>query len=90
MIKDSRYMDELVAYFRKNLKKGYTKDSLRWALINQGYSRWEVEKAMKIVDQQLAQEAPILKTKPEIQHEIIEPVELEQKKKPFWKRIFSN
>ncbi|MDO8460211.1 MAG: hypothetical protein Q7S74_03825 [Nanoarchaeota archaeon] len=88
MIKDRKYMQDITDYLKKNLKKGYTKDSLRWALINQGYPRLEVEKALKAVDIRLAEEAPILKTKPEIQHEIIEPKELSTKKS-FWKKLFS-
>jgi len=41
------FMDELVDYIKKNLKKGYTKEALKWALINQGYSKLEVERALK-------------------------------------------
>lgn len=79
-------MQELVEYIKKNLKKGYTKESLKWALISQGNSKLEVEKALKKVDEELAKEAPILKTKPEIRYEIIEP---KLEKKSFWKRLFS-
>jgi len=59
-------MSELTSYIIKNLKKGYTKESLRWALLNQGYSKIEVEKAFDRADRELAEKAPILKTKPEI------------------------
>ena len=47
-------MQELSDYIRKNLKKGYTKESLRWALVSQGHSKLEVEKAIKKVDEDLA------------------------------------
>ena len=83
-------MDEIVSYLKKNLKKGYTKDSLRWALINQGYSRIEVEKAMKRLDIDLAKKAPILETKPEIKYEVVEPKEeiaVAVKHRPFWKKF---
>lgn len=79
-------MQELIEYIKKNLKKGYTKESLKWALISQGNSKLEVEKALKRVDEELAKEAPILRTKPEIRYEIIEP---KLEKKSFWKRFFS-
>jgi len=81
------YRKKLVDYFKKNLAKGYTVDSLKWALINQGYSRTIVEQAIKQTHKELAEKAPILKEKPEIKYEIIDednnPIII---KKPFWKR----
>ena len=82
-------MDEITDYIKVNLKKGYTKESLRWALINQGYSKIEVERAIKRVDRELADKAPILKTKPEItyNYEIIgeeKPIEKNARKKRKW------
>ena len=85
MQKKSDYIGELADYIKKNLKKGYTKDSLKFALINQGHSRMEVDKALKRVDQQLADDAPVLKTTPSITYEVIDPP-VEQK--PWYKRWF--
>ena len=87
MIKKEKYMDDLVSYIKNNLKNGYTKESLKWALVQQGNSRLEVDKAMAKVDMELAHEAPILKTKPQIKYEVVETKEYSLKK-PFWKRIF--
>lgn len=67
------YLKQLVDYIRKNLKKGYTKESLKWALINQGHSRLEIDKAFQKLEEELAHNAPILKTRPEITREIIPP-----------------
>lgn len=86
MKRDKNYVQELADYVKKNLKKGYTKESLRWALVNQGHSRMEVEKALRLVDAELASEAPLLKTKPVISYEIIEPKV--EEKKSFWRRLF--
>ena len=93
MINKKTYMKELVDYIKKNLKKGYTKESLKWALINQGYSNFEVKKAIKKADEHLASKAPILKTKPIIKYEVIEPKENKviyssHKKTSFWDKIF--
>lgn len=88
MIKKGDYIGELSEYIRKNLKKGYTPESLKWALVKQGHSKMEVEKALKKVDEELAKSAPVLKTKPEITYEILEPKNAVLEKKPFWKRIF--
>ncbi len=73
MIKRKNYLDELKDYIKINLKKGYTQESLKWALINQGNSKYEVEKAFKKLDLEMASQAPILKTRPVIKYEIIEP-----------------
>jgi len=83
---DKNYLQQLADYLKRNLKKGYTKESLKWALVNQGHSRLEVEKAVGLVDAELASEAPVLKTKPIISYEIIEPKV--EEKKSFWKRLF--
>ncbi len=62
----------LALYFKNNLKKGYTMDSLKWALVNQGYSRTFIEEAMREATKQLASEAPVLREKPIITHEIMD------------------
>lgn len=84
MYRDKTLVEELSEYIRKNLKKGYTRESLKWALLNQGYSKMEVEKALKRADHELASEAPVLKTKPQIKYEVVDykPV------KKGWRRFF--
>lgn len=79
----------LVEYVKKNLKKGYTLDSLKWALVKQGYSRSMVEESLVIANKELSEEAPVLREKPEIKHEVIDPNSIVvEPKKPFWKRLF--
>lgn len=82
------YIAQLADYVKKNLKKGYTKESLKWALVNQGHSKIEVEKAMAKVEKDLAAEAPVLRTKPEIKVEVVSPEDAIVQKKSFWKRLF--
>ncbi len=83
------YKRKIVDYFKRNLTKGYTSDSLKWALIKQGYSRAIVEMALEQANKELAEKAPILKDKPVIKYEIIDehdqPVII---KKSWWKRTF--
>lgn len=88
MRKDENYLSDLVSYMKKNLRKGYPIESLKWALIGQDHSKIEVEKAIKLAQEQLAAEAPTLKTKPVIKYEVIEPKFSE--KKSFWKKLFGN
>jgi hypothetical protein len=83
------YKRKLVNYIKKNFKKGYTEESLKWALINQGYSRILVEKAIETANKELAESAPVIKEKPKISYQIVDeynrPVKV---KRPWWKRIF--
>ena len=83
------YKTRLVNYFKKNLGKGYTPDSLRFALLNQGYSKIIVEQALEQANLDLAQKAPIIKEKPKIKYEIIDEYDKPIKiKVPWWKRLF--
>ncbi|RLG11071.1 hypothetical protein DRN73_06335 [Candidatus Pacearchaeota archaeon] len=83
------YKRKLINYFKKNLLKGYTPDSLKFALMSQGYSRTSVETALDQANKELAQKAPVLKEKPKIKYEIIDeynkPIKI---KKSFWRRLF--
>lgn len=83
------YKENLVGHIKKNLKKGYTEEALKWALINQGYTRSIVENSIEEAHKQLAEEIPVIKEKPRIRYEIYDehnrPIKV---KKPFLKRIF--
>ncbi len=88
---EESYIKQLADYIRKNLSKGYTMDSLRIALKNQDYSKLSIDRAINIVNEEMAKKAPKIKEKPVIRYEVIEerPVEDEEKpKKGFLKRIF--
>ena len=67
---DGMYKRKIIDYFKKNLSKGYTEESLKWALINQGYSRTDVLKAMEQAHKELAEKAPQIKEKPKIKYEL--------------------
>ena len=82
-------MRQMVDYLKNNVSKGYTMDSLKWALIKQGYSRSLVEKAIDAANKEIAETAPKLKEKPTIRYEIIDehdnPIKV---KKSWWGRLF--
>ncbi len=88
-MRSEEYKSRLVEYFKKNLKKGYPEESLKWALVNQGYSRTMIETAIERTHKELADTAPVIKERPQIKYEILDeenkPVVL---KRPWWKRIF--
>ena len=69
MKKDENYMQQLVDYIKKNLSKGYTLESLKWALIEQGHSRVQVANALELFNKQMAAQAPKLVEKPQIKVE---------------------
>jgi SOS response regulatory protein OraA/RecX len=81
---------ELVDYFKKNLSKNYTAESLKFALINQGYSRAAIDQALEQANKELSENAPKLpKEKPIIKYEVYD-----QNNKPinvepftFWEKV---
>ncbi|MBT96498.1 MAG: hypothetical protein QF567_00680 [Candidatus Pacearchaeota archaeon] len=87
-MRESNYRKKLVEYLKKNLKKNYTEESLKWALIDQGYSRTDVLRSLEQANKELAEKVPVLKEKPVIKYQIIDendnPISI---KKPLWKRI---
>ena len=97
MIKDTAQLREIdhmrpiVQYIKKNLEKGYKIPDLKWALISQGYSKIEVDKAIKMVtdhmeiDQRKKQEIEEARKKVEVSTKV-EPIF--EEKRSFWKRIF--
>ena len=87
MIRETDYIKQLVEYFKKNLSKGYTADSLKWALINQGYPRSSIIKAIEIANKEIAASAPKLIEKPIIKYEVVDSGKTEGKS--FWQKIKS-
>lgn len=92
MKKDADYLFNLVKYVKNNLSKGYSKDSLRWALVNQGHSKLEIEKAFKRAEEEMTRDNPSSTVKPKISYELVEAKDLAQNVQPekqsFWKRLF--
>lgn len=91
-MEDVSYLAKIKSYIRRNLKKGYTKESLKWALVDQGHSKRQIDMAFEKVEAEMAKEAPVLKTKPSITYHTYDEQGQEYKKdirkKTFWRRIF--
>ena len=80
------YIRQLANYIKKNVSKGYTSESLRWALVNQGYSRLEVSRAIELANKELALEAPKFIEKPIIK--VDTSVEMPKiAKLTFWQKV---
>ena len=83
------YLQQLAEHIKKNLNKGYTPDSLKYSLLSQGYSRVTVENAIKLANEQLAMQAPLMKEKPQITYKVITPdsTYTYEKKRGFLRKI---
>ena len=86
---------DLTEHIKANLIKGYKEDGLKWALINQGYSRITVERAIKKATEEIAAENNAKEVqrakveKPKITYQVYdENNKIIYGKKPFWKRLF--
>ena len=93
------YRKKLAEYFRKNLKKGYTEESLKWALIQQGYSRMDISRVIENVHKETIEKTPEeVKEKPKIKYEIYDKdnklIKLKFRKpfslKKFFRNLFSS
>jgi len=87
-MREAEYKRKIVDYLKRNLKKGYTLESLKWALVDQGYSRTLIDIAIKEANLELSKEVPVLKEKPMITHEIVSDEGISEVKKSWWKRLF--
>ena len=61
MEKPISHVEQLAEYIKKNLKKGYTADALKFSLISQGYSRLSVDNAFALANEQLSKELQPIK-----------------------------
>ena len=87
-MREAEYKRRVVDYLKKNMGKGYSSESLRWALVKQGYSRTMVDSAIREANKEFSRETQISKEKPVITHEIIgendQPV---AENRSWWKRL---
>ena len=86
----------LIEYFKKNISKGYKADSLKWVLINQGYTRTDVETAIHEAEMEMKVKKDE-DDKPKIKYEVYDennrPIQVELRKpfslRNFLKKLFS-
>ena len=92
------YRRNLVEHVKRNLLKGYTLESLKWALIDQGHSKVEVKEILEIANKELEEKKlknTEKKEKPRIKHEIYDvdnkPIKITTRKtkKGFFSKFFS-
>ena len=87
-------INELARHINKNLAKGYSVETLRWALVSEVYSRFEISKALEIIEQERKEEQERQKEmeKPKITYDNFEEnghlYKTIDYQKPWWKRLF--
>lgn len=69
---------QMADHVKKNLAKGYTPDTLRYALLAQGYSRTSVDSAIKAANQELSPAITKSKEKPKITYKVVDDNEMKQ------------
>ncbi len=80
---------KIVEYLEKNLKKGYKIDGLKWALINQKYSKTEIDKAVDIVSARTSKNETEQKENEIKEAIVVEDVELIEEEKGFIGKLLS-
>jgi hypothetical protein len=85
---EGTYKRKIIDYLKKNAKKGYPFATLRFALINQGYLRTMIDESIGQAIKEMAKEAPVLKEKPQIEHEVVIEEQPVEKKKSWLRRLF--
>jgi len=97
---DENYREKLKNFFRKNLAKGYTQESLKWALIQQGYSRTDIARVIEEINkekEEIDKKASGVKERPKIKYELYDKdnklIKVETRKSfsivKFFKNLFS-
>ncbi len=81
---------DLIEHLKRALAKGYKEDSLRWALLGQGYSDAIIDRAMKQAINELSAEekARFEKERPKITYKIYDENNRQVNKESFWKKWF--
>ena len=82
------YKNQLVDYFKKNLNKGYTSESLKFALMSQGYPRTAITEAWDQANKELSVTVPKFREKPKIEYQVLDEHNKPFKRRSFWKRLF--
>jgi hypothetical protein len=85
-LRDGDYMKGLVRYTQRNLSRRYTVDQIRLTLIQQGYSRAAVDRAIKIALESMPH--PKVEAKPEPKIEVVEHEPVPERKRTFFQKIF--
>ena len=86
-LRDGDYMKGLVRYTQRNLSRRYTVDQIRLTLLQQGYSRAAVDRAIKLAEANRPK-TNIVEAKPEPKIEVVQHEPVPAKKRTFFQKMF--
>ena len=87
VLRDGDYMKHLVGYVNKNLSKGYNIDQIKILLLNQGYSRPAIDRAVRMAEANRPLPMPKIKEEPKVEPVVVQEP---QKKKGFFAWLFGS
>ena len=87
VIRPDDYPYKLAKHIERNLSKGYTIESVRWSLLNQGHTRTAVDKAILLAQKDMASRVPKMDV-PVKEEKVVIVDKKEQKKKGFFAKLF--
>lgn len=85
-VRDIDNIKALIEYIQRNLKKGYKLDQLRWALVDQGHSRTEIDRAVKYVTE-LEEAQKAKRTEEEAKPEVLQEPPVVEEEKGAWQKF---
>jgi predicted DNA-binding protein with PD1-like motif len=88
MPKEKEIVTKIVEYVEKNLKKGYSLEELKWALINQKYSKIEINKALEIISARTNKAKQEERQKEILAATVVEENQFDEIEKGFMKKFF--
>ena len=86
-LRDGDYIKGLIRYAQRNLSRRYTVDQIRLTLLQQGYSRAAVDRAIKVALESMPK-APAAEVRPEPKIELVEHEPVPERKRNFFQKIF--
>jgi hypothetical protein len=86
-LRDGDYMKGLVRYCQRNLSRGYTLDQVRLTLLQQGYSKPGVDRAIKLALEGMPKQK-IEEKKEEPQIQIVEEEAVPSRKRNWFQKLF--
>ena len=86
-LREGDYMKGLIRYTQRNLSRKYTIDQIRLTLIQQGYSRAAVDRAIKLAEANRPK-TNIVEAKPEPKIEVVEHEPVPARKRTFFQKLF--
>lgn len=92
VVRNTPAIRSILDYIEKNIRKGYKMDDLRYMLLSQGYSRIDVDEAIKIFEEKTKKDREDAKKAEERRAQMLQAQQkmepIIEEKKGFWRSLF--